>query len=235
MPMKILALDKKKTDGSWRKQWGSLCTDITLVECDTTTPINIKNKMAPVDKGVLVLLHKEPCMGLAVSTACVEDFKTRHASGDGLVKFFIMYVAGGIGLSQSSGDYWIHYAKTPVGTGVDLSHLQNKFSALVEDLEQATTSKDVLVAWKEFDKSALAELLELVAPIFLDDSLPVFLAIREHLKKKDASWRKRAVDAANSMKLKDFAICLNSNSAEATIDYMIRNRDIVNSIARRFL
>lgn len=153
--MKIISLDKKNSTGEWRKSWATLLNgEVTPFECNDNT--ECARAITQVENGrVLVLVHKDPCAGRCNTLfECIE--KINQSS---LAKIFVMYVSGGGGLSEKSDCYWKHYARTPVGTGCDLSYLDNRLKVLRSALEEAKDENQVKAAWLKFDSIAFPETL----------------------------------------------------------------------------
>ena len=248
--MKCLALDKKTRSSKWRKRWNTLSTEkITVFECDDkddrTKAIESQFLESIADQRALVLIHHEPCNDdCADFVKRVEELNKERS----FAVIYVMYV-GGSGLTESSEQYWIHYSRTQVGTGGDLSHLAGKFSRLFNGLENASEKSEVLVAWKYFDRGArseLSELIEIVAPLLVleSDTTPKVILDQaaKEIDKKDDEWKKWAVLLVEEVsaeilgsKLDELCDHLKKDTGNTIAEWAVSHSGEMKELARGFL
>lgn len=220
---------------NWLKCWKSLSPGVVIYDCVSPNGALKSIEESCQTDAVLVLVHQEKCAG-----------RIGHLV-EGLLecnpKLSIMYVTGG---SQSKTDNpdspRVHYSRHVVPSGQDLKYMKELFSKLCKTLAEAgTDTEKISLAWKEWERPALEQLLVLLAPLAVSEDRSslggcVGKAIREGMgeQRMQLAASELKDDEPGEKALANLLSCSDPNG-DSLVAWANNYRSTLHVLARRYL
>ena len=145
----------------WNKKWETLS-----LRWDNS----LNCKCADEDVNKFIDSIEAPCI-VVIHWSCTNIKHLVKSLSKNPTVFVMIVSVGGINqddmLKLSLNTKNVHGTTVPFYNNSDLTHLTQSFDRLCQSLKNSSTANDLVLAWKEFDKSAISELVELLSPLAL--------------------------------------------------------------------